>query len=74
MERAVPFDEDTSVQYGLEEHLLEDSLDILGSARVGQSRVKILRLVATPVEGCELLRRLRNDPQTSDIPVIILTR
>ena len=74
MERAMPFDEDVSVQYGLDEYPLEDSLDVLGGARVGQSKVRILRLVTTPVEGCELLRRLRNDPQTSDIPVIILTR
>ncbi|MGA9348809.1 MAG: hypothetical protein WBW48_08395 [Anaerolineae bacterium] len=74
MERAVPFDEDTSVQYGLDEYPLEDSLDVLGSARVGQSKVRILRLVTTPVEGCELLRRLRSDPLISDIPIIILTR
>ena len=74
MERAMPFDEDVSVQYGLEEHLLEDSLDVLGSARVGQSKGRILRLVTTPLEGCELLRRLRSDPLISDIPIIILTR
>ena len=74
MERALPLDEDVSVQYGLEEYLLEDSLGVLGSVRVGQSKVRILRLVATPLEGRELLKKLRNDPQTSDIPVIILTR
>jgi hypothetical protein len=74
MERAMPFDEDLGVQYGLEEYPLEDSLDVLGSARVGHSKVRILRLVTTPVEGCELLTRLRSDPQTSDIPVIVLTR
>jgi CheY-like chemotaxis protein len=74
MERAMPFDEDLNVQYGLEEYPLESSLDILGTARVGQSKVRILRLVATPLEGCELLRRLRSDPLSSDIPIIVLTR
>lgn len=73
MERAMPFGKDSSAQYGLDEYPLEDNLDILGSARVGQSKVRILRLVATPVEGYELLRRLRSDPLISDIPIIILT-
>jgi hypothetical protein len=74
MERAMPFDEDLSVQYGLEEYPPGDSLDVLGGAQVGKSRVRILRLVTTPLEGCELLKRLRSDPQTSDIPVMVLTR
>ena len=73
MERTMPFDEDSSVQYGLEEYPLGDNLDVLGSAQVGKSKVRILRLVMTPTEGCELLRRLRSDPVISGIPVIILT-
>ena len=74
MERAMPFDEDLNIQYGLEEYPRESSLDILGTAQVGQSRVRILRLVATPSEVCELLRRLRSDPLSSNTPIIVLTR
>jgi CheY-like chemotaxis protein len=73
MERPMPFDEDTSVQYGWEEYPLGDSLGVLGSARVGEPKARVLRLVMTPTGGCELLRRLRSDPQASGIPVIILT-
>jgi CheY-like chemotaxis protein len=74
MEKITSFDEHFGVQHGLEEYPLEHPLDVLESARVGGSKVRILRLVATPTAGCELLRRLRSDPQTSDTPVIILTR
>ena len=74
MERAMPFDEDLSIQYGLDEYPLGNSLDILGTAQAGQSKVRILRLVTTPLEGCELLRKLRSDPLSSDIPIIVLTR
>jgi CheY-like chemotaxis protein len=38
-----------------------------------KSSVKVLRLVTTSAEGCELLRRLEEDPVTSDVPIIILT-
>jgi hypothetical protein len=68
------FGEGSSVQYGLGEYPLEDSLDIPGNGRGAESNVKVLRLVMTPVEGYELLRRLRNDPLISDVPVIVLTR
>jgi len=64
----------STVQYGLEEYPLGDSLDVPGNGRGAKSRVKVLRLVTTPVEGCELLKRLRSDPLTSDVPIIILTR
>ena len=74
MEGTMRFGADSSVQYGLEEYPLGDSLDILGNGRGAKSRVKVLRLVTTPAKGCELLRRLRSDPRISDIPVIILTR
>ena len=74
MDRATRLDEDLSVEYGLQEYPLEDCLNILESARVGTSKVRILHLVTTPLEGCELLRRLESDPLSSDIPVIILTR
>jgi CheY-like chemotaxis protein len=74
MERAMPFDEALNIQYGLEEYPLESSLDTLGTAQAGQSKVRILRLVTTPLEGCELLRRLRSDPLSSNIPIIVLTR
>ena len=74
MGRMVRFDESSSVQCGLGEYPLGDSLDIPGNGRGAKSKVKILRLVTTPVEGCELLRRLRNDPLISDVPIIILTR
>ena len=74
MGRTMHFGEDLSVQYGLGEYSLGDSLDIPGNGRGAKSKVKVLRLVTTPVEGCELLRKLRNDPLTSDVPIIILTR
>jgi len=74
MGRMVRFDESSSVQCGLGEYSLGDSLDIPGNGRGAESRVKVLRLVTTPVEGCELLRKLRSDPSTSDVPIIILTR
>jgi hypothetical protein len=73
MERALPFDEEWCVQYGVEEYPLGDPLNTLGGAQMGETRVKVLRLVATPTEGGVLLRRLRNDPQTNGIPVIVLT-
>ena len=74
MGKAMPFDEELNVQYGLEEHPLGDCLDIPGNGQGAKSNGKILRLVMTPTAGGELLRRLRSDPLTSDIPVMILTR
>jgi CheY-like chemotaxis protein len=74
MEKITSFNEHLGVQHGLEEYPLEDPLDVLESGRVGGSKGRILRLVMTPTAGGELLRRLRNDPLTSDIPVMILTR
>ena len=74
MAKVMRFDEGSSVKYGLGEYPLGDSLDIPGNGRGATSKVKVLRLVTTPVEGCELLRRLRGDPSTSDVPIIILTR
>ncbi len=74
MSRMMRFGEDLSVRCGWGEYPLVDSLDIPGNGRGAKSRVKVLRLVTTPVEGCELLRKLRSDPSTSDVPIIILTR
>ena len=74
MARTMRFDEGSSVQYGLGEYPLGDSLDIPGNGRGAGSKVKVLRLVTTPAKGCELLRKLRNDPLTSGVPIIILTR
>ena len=74
MARAMRFSEDTSTQYGLGEYPLEDSLDIPGNGRGLTSKVKVLRLVTTPAEGCKLLGKLRNDPLTNGVPIIILTR
>ncbi len=68
------FGEDLRVQYRSGGYPQGDSLDIPGNGRGAKSRVKVLRLVTTPVEGCELLRKLRSDPSTSDVPIIILTR
>ena len=67
------FGEDLRVQYGLGEYPLEDSLDIPGNGRGAKSKVKVLRLVTTPVEGCKLLGKLRNDPLVSRVPIIVLT-
>ncbi len=72
MARAAHLSED--VQYGLEEYPLEDSSRIPGNGRGAKSTAKVLRLVTTPLEGYELLRKLRSDPQTSNVPVIVLTR
>ena len=73
MGKTMRFDDDLRVQYGLGEYPLADSLGIPGNGRGAKSKVKVLRLVATPTAGCELLRRLRSDPLTSDTPNIILT-
>ena len=72
MERAMHLGEE--VQYRLEEYPPGDSLDIPGNGRGAKSTAKVLRLVTTPLEGYELLKKLRSDPQTSDVPVIVLTR
>jgi len=74
MGRTMRFGEDLRVQYGLGGYPQGDSLDIPGNGRGAKSRVKVLRLVTTPVEGYELLRKLRNDPLVSGIPIIVLTR
>jgi hypothetical protein len=74
MARTMRFGGGVGVQYGLREYSLGDSLDIPGNGRGAESKVKVLRLVMTPVEGYELLRRLRGDPLTTDVPIIILTR
>jgi CheY-like chemotaxis protein len=74
MARAIQVGEGSNVQYGLGESLLGDSLDIPGNGRGAKSKVKVLRLVTTPVEGYELLRKLRSDPLVSDVPIIVLTR
>jgi hypothetical protein len=74
MGRTVHLGEDARVQHGLGENPLGGSLYIPGNGRGAESKVKVLRLVTTPVEGCELLRRLRSDPLVSDVPVIVLTR
>jgi hypothetical protein len=74
MDRMVHFGESLSAQYGLAEYPLGDSLDVPGNGRGAESRVKVLRLVMTPVQGYELLRKLKGDPLTSDVPVIVLTR
>jgi hypothetical protein len=74
MARVMRFGEGSSVEYGLGEYPLGDSLGVPGNGRGAGSKVKVLRLVMTPVEGCELLRRLKGDPLTSDVPVIVLTR
>ena len=74
MGRMARFGEGSSVQHGLGEYPLGDSLDVPGNGQGAESKVKVLRLVMNSVEGCELLRRLRNDPLTSDVPIIVLTR
>ena len=74
MARVMHFGEGSGVQYGLGEYPLGDSLDIPGNGRGAKSKVKVLRLVTTPVGGCELLAKLRSDPLTSGVPIIILTR
>ena len=74
MARMMRLGEGSSVQYRLEEHSVGDSLDIPGNGQGPKPKVKVLRLVTTPVEGCELLRRLKDDPLSTDVPIIILTR
>ena len=74
MDRTMRFNEDLSVQYRVGGYLLGDSLDTPGNGRGAKSKVRILHLVTTPTEGCELLKRLRSDPLTNDTPIMILTR
>lgn len=74
MSRTMCFGEGSTVRHDLGEYPLGDSLDIPGNGRGAKSKVKVLRLVTTPAEGCKLLGRLRNDPLVSGIPIIILAR
>ena len=74
MGRTMRFGEDLRVQYGLGGYPQGDSLDIPGNGRGAKSKVKVLRLVMTPAEGCKLLGKLRSDPLTSNVPIIVLTR
>jgi len=76
MEKTMRFSEELGVQPRLREYPPVDSVDIPENGRDGnsKSRVKVLRLVATPAEGCKLLGKLRNDPLTNGVPIIILTR
>ena len=74
MARAVQVGDGSSVQYELEEYPLGDTLVISGNGRDTQSKTKILRLVTTPVEGYELLRKLKSDPLVRGVPIIVLTR
>ncbi len=70
----MPFDEDLSVQYGVDESALGYGSEVSGDGRGGESDVKVVRVVVTLAEGDELLRRLINDPVLSDIPVVVLVR
>ena len=74
MARVKHFGEDLRVQYGLGGYPQGDSLDVPGNGRGATSKVKVLRMVMTPAEGCKLLGKLKSDPSTSDVPIIILTR
>ena len=74
MARAVQVGEGSSVQYEFEEYPLGDTLVISGNDQGTKSKTKILRLVTTPVEGYELLRKLKSDPLVSSVPIIVLTR
>ena len=73
MNRAMPPGADLGVQHGFEKRLLGDGLEIPENGRGAESTVRILSLAATPQQGYKLLRELRSDPQTKNIPVIILT-
>ena len=74
MDKMIRFGESSSVQYGLGKYPLENSLSTPGNGRGAQSSAKVLRLVMTPAEGYELLRKLRGDPLTDNVPNIVLTR
>jgi len=75
MGKTMLFGEDLRVQHRLREYPPVNSLDIPENGRGAKSnKVKVLRLVATPAEGCKLLGKLRNDPLTNGVPIIILTR
>jgi len=74
MGKTMLFSEELRVQHRLREYPPENSLDIPENGRGAKSKVKVLRLVATPAEGCKLLGKLRSDPLTNGVPIIILTR
>jgi len=73
MQEPICLDEYLIGQYSLEEYIQEDSADIPENGQGSKSQVRILRLVMTPTEGCELLKRLRNDPLVGNVPIIVLT-
>ena len=72
MEGAMPFEEDSSEQYGLAGHPVGESPNVPGNGSGPKSEMRILRLVVTPTLGCELLRKLRSNPLANDTPIVIL--
>ncbi len=57
--------------FTLEATCAEEALEVLASQTVDLILLDVT--LATPTNGFELARRLRNDPETADIPVIMLT-
>lgn len=55
----------------LEATCAEEAMEVLASQAVDLILLDVT--LATPTNGFELARRLRSDPKTADIPVIMLT-
>ena len=70
----IRLDEGLVFQCELAEYAQGGSVGVAENGQGAKPKVKVLRLVMTPTAGCELLRRLRNDPLVRDVPIVVLTR
>ena len=60
-------------QAGYEVHMAHDGMDGLAQAQLKSPEVIILDLMLPVVDGLEVCRRLRSDPATHDVLVLMLT-
>ncbi|RRQ22059.1 diguanylate cyclase [Thiohalobacter thiocyanaticus] len=54
-------------------HYCQDPADLIGTAAEIRPTVILLDLLMPGVNGYDMIRRLRHDPVTSDIPIIVLS-
>jgi CheY-like chemotaxis protein len=59
--------------HGLEVHAANDGAEGLDKAAALSPDVVVLDLTMPVMDGAELCRRLRADPQTARVPIIVLT-
>ena len=58
---------------GFEVQQAEGGAEALECVQTGQTRACVLDVMMPRVDGWEVLRRLRSDPATADLPVVMLT-